>query len=134
MSRRLRASDSLDTVRGHRSSGNTRWRRSKAGEYDMKQLTITRPDDWHVHFRDGEMLSLVVPDTARRFARAIVMPNLAPPVVSTDQALAYRDRILAAVPESCTFEPLMTLYLTDDTSADEVLRARSSGQVHGVKL
>lgn len=100
----------------------------------MKRLTITRPDDWHVHFRDGEILSLVVPDTARRFARAIAMPNLVPPIATTQQALAYRDRIQAAAPESSAFEALMTLYLTDDTSADEILRARACGHVHGVKL
>jgi dihydroorotase len=100
----------------------------------MKQLTIIRPDDLHVHFRDGEILSLVVPDTARQFARAIAMPNLLPPITTTDQALAYRDRIHAAAPQATGFEALMTLYLTDDTSADEVLRAKSSGYVHGVKL
>jgi dihydroorotase len=100
----------------------------------MKRLTITRPDDWHVHFRDGNMLGVVVPDTARCFARAIVMPNLVPPVATTDQALAYRDRIQAAVAQSCEFEPLMTLYLTDETSADEILRASASGEIHGVKL
>ena len=102
--------------------------------YSMNRLTITRPDDWHVHFRDGEMLSLVVPDTARRFGRAIAMPNLMPPITTTQQALAYRDRIQAAAPESSAFEALMTLYLTDDTSADEILRARACGHVHGVKL
>jgi dihydroorotase len=95
---------------------------------------MIRPDDLHVHFRDGEMLSLVVPDTARQFARAIAMPNLLPPITTTDQALAYRDRILGAAPQASGFEPLMTLYLTDDTSADEILRAKSSGRVHGVKL
>jgi dihydroorotase len=100
----------------------------------MNRLTITRPDDLHVHFRDGELLSLVVADTARQFARAIAMPNLPTPIVSTDQALAYRDRIQAAVPKACRFEALMTLYLTDDTSADEILRAKASGQVHAVKL
>lgn len=100
----------------------------------MNRITITRPDDWHLHFRDGDMLDLVVPDTARQFARAIVMPNLAPPVVTTAQALAYRERIEAAVPASSEFEPLMTLYLTDETSADEILRARECGQIHAVKL
>ena len=100
----------------------------------MKRLTIIRPDDWHVHFRDGEILSLVVPDTARQFARAIAMPNLVAPITTTHQALAYRDRIQAAAPNSPGFEPLMTLYLTDDTSADEILRAKASGCVHGVKL
>jgi len=100
----------------------------------MKRLTITRPDDWHVHFRDGAMLSLVVPDTARQFARAIAMPNLLPPITTTEQALAYRDRIQAAAARSPGFEALMTLYLTDDTSADEILRARASSHVHAVKL
>lgn len=101
----------------------------------MTRLAITRPDDWHVHFRDGEMLSLVVPDTARRFARAIAMPNLVPPVTTTEDALAYRERILnAAGATSTEFEPLMTLYLTDDTRADEIHRAADSGRVHAVKL
>ena len=100
----------------------------------MHRLTITRPDDWHVHFRDGEMLALVVPDTARRFGRAVAMPNLMPPIATTHKALAYRDRIQAAAPKSSGFEALMTLYLTDDTSADEILRAKACGQVHGVKL
>jgi dihydroorotase len=103
-------------------------------ELVMNRITLTRPDDWHVHFRDGDMLDLVVPDTARRFARAIVMPNLVPPVASTDQALAYRERVDAAVPASCDFEALMTLYLTDETSADEILRARDCGRIAAVKL
>jgi dihydroorotase len=100
----------------------------------MNRLTIIQPDDWHVHFRDGEILSLVVPDTARQFARAIAMPNLVPPITTTDQALAYRHRIQAAAPDFPGFQALMTLYLTDDTSADEILRAKASGCVHGVKL
>ncbi len=100
----------------------------------MNRLTITRPDDWHVHFRDGEMLARVVPDTARQFGRAVAMPNLVPPIATTDQALSYRDRIQAAAPKSSGFEALVTLYLTDDTSADEILRAKACGQVHGVKL
>ena len=79
--------------------------------YSMNRLTITQPDDWHVHFRDGEILSLVVPDTARRFGRAIAMPNLMPPITTTQQALAYRDRIQAAAPESSAFQALMTLRL-----------------------
>ncbi len=95
---------------------------------------MTRPDDWHVHFRDGEMLRDVVPDTARRFARAIVMPNLDPPVTSVAQALAYRERILAAVPDGRDFTPLMTLYLTDETSAEEIARAGQCEHVHAVKL
>ena len=81
----------------------------------MSRITITRPDDWHLHLRDGEHLRAVLPDTARRFARAIVMPNLKPPVTTTDMALSYRERILAALPAGAQFEPLMTLYLTDNT-------------------
>jgi len=100
----------------------------------LDRLTLIRPDDWHLHLRDGEALAAVLPDTARRFARAIVMPNLKPPVTTTAQALAYRDRILAALPAGVRFEPLMTLYLTDRTARDEVRRARDSGRVHGVKL
>ena len=83
----------------------------------MNTLTLTRPDDWHLHVRDGDALATVIPHTARQFARAIIMPNLRPPVISTAQALAYRDRILAAVPAGLAFEPLMTLYLTDNTPA-----------------
>jgi dihydroorotase len=98
------------------------------------QLTLTRPDDWHLHVRDGEVLTDVVPHTARQFARAIVMPNLKPPVTTTSQALAYRERILAAVPEDQAFTPLMTLYLTDETSPEEIRRAKDSGHVYAVKL
>ena len=98
------------------------------------QITITRPDDWHLHLRDGEALAAVLPHTARQFGRAIVMPNLKPPVTTVDQAGAYRDRILAALPAGMAFEPLMTLYLTDATAPDEIVRARASGIVHGVKL
>ncbi len=97
-------------------------------------LTFTRPDDWHLHLRDGAVLRDVLPHTARQFARAIVMPNLKPPVTTTDMAIAYRDRILAVLPSGMRFEPLMTLYLTDNTSADEIRRAVDSGIVHGVKL
>ena len=97
-------------------------------------LTITRPDDWHVHLRDGAVLADVVPHTARQFGRAIVMPNLKPPVTTTAMAAAYRERILAAVPQGVAFEPLMVLYLTDNTTADEIRRAVASGFVHGVKL
>lgn len=100
----------------------------------MNTLTITRPDDWHLHLRDGEQLRAVLPYTVRQFARAIVMPNLKPPVVTTDDALAYRDRILAALPEGSCFEPLMTLYLTDNTPPGEIVRAKQSGAIHGVKL
>ena len=96
-------------------------------------LTITRPDDWHLHLRDGERMRAVVGATARTFARAIVMPNLSPPVTTVEAAAAYRDRILAALPASSTFAPLMTLYLTDDTSVEEIARARESGFVIGVK-
>jgi dihydroorotase len=92
-------------------------------------LTITRPDDWHLHLRDGEVLHTLVPHTAAQFARAIVMPNLRPPVTTTEQALAYRDRILAAVPAGVAFEPLMTLYLTDQLAPEEIVRARAAGIV-----
>jgi len=100
----------------------------------MTKLTITRPDDWHLHLRDGDALRAVLPDTARRFGRAIVMPNLRPPVTTTALAAAYRERILAALPAGVLFEPLMTLYLTDNTSAEEIATAKASGFVHGVKL
>ena len=96
-------------------------------------LTLIRPDDWHVHLRDGAALAVVVPDTARQFARAIVMPNLKPPVTTAAQALAYADRIRAAVPAGVDFEPLMTLYLTDRLPPDEIARARDAGVV-AVKL
>ncbi|TCK42535.1 dihydroorotase [Paraburkholderia sp. BL8N3] len=100
-------------------------------------LTIARPDDWHLHVRDGAMLAAVLPHTARQFGRAIIMPNLRPPVTTTAMAAAYRERILAARPKEgagARFEPLMTLYLTDNTPPDEIRRARESGFVHGVKL
>ncbi len=97
-------------------------------------LTIRRPDDWHLHLRDGAVLSAVLPETARHFSRAIVMPNLVPPVVTQAQAAAYRDRILAAVPAGMTFEPLMVLYLTEDTDPEDVARAHASGLVKAVKL
>ena len=97
-------------------------------------ITITRPDDWHLHLRDGATMASVLPHTARQFARAIVMPNLKPPVTTAAQALAYRDRILAALPPGMAFEPLMTLYLTDNTAPEEILRARESGLIHAVKL
>jgi dihydroorotase len=96
-------------------------------------LTLTRPDDWHLHLRDGDALAAVLADTARQFARAIVMPNLKPPVRTVAEAAAYRDRILAVVPAGMRFEPLMTLYLTDNTSAEEVALARASGFVQAVK-
>lgn len=97
------------------------------------RITLTRPDDWHLHLRDGPALAAVVPDTARRFARAIVMPNLKPPITTTAQAQAYRQRILAAVPQGARFEPLMTLYLTDNTLPVEIHAAHASGIVHGIK-
>ncbi|MGB1389976.1 MAG: dihydroorotase [Paracoccaceae bacterium] len=97
-------------------------------------LTLRRPDDWHLHLRDGAVLHAVLPETARHFARAIIMPNLVPPVVTGAQAAAYRDRIMAALPDGMTFEPLMTLYLTEDTDPDDVSAAHASGLVKAVKL
>ncbi|MCB1600053.1 MAG: dihydroorotase [Lysobacterales bacterium] len=97
-------------------------------------LTLTRPDDWHLHLRDGTALAAVLPHSARQFARAIVMPNLKPPITTTALAAAYRERILAALPADADFEPLMTLYLTDRTAPDEIRRAHASGFVHAVKL
>ncbi|MBC7857663.1 MAG: dihydroorotase [Burkholderiaceae bacterium] len=97
-------------------------------------LTIARPDDWHLHLRDGATLASVLPHSARQFGRAIVMPNLKPPVTTTADAQAYRARILAALPAGMAFEPLMTLYLTDNTAPDEIRRAKDSGIVHAVKL
>jgi dihydroorotase len=94
-----------------------------------QQLQITRPDDWHVHLRDGDALKTVVPHTAAQFARAIVMPNLKPPVTTAAQAVAYKERILAAVPAGVQFEPLMTLYLTDNLPPDEIKRAKDAGVV-----
>ena len=99
-----------------------------------KTITIPRPDDWHLHLRDGEMLKAVLPATAAHFARAIIMPNLVPPVVTAQQAADYRDRILAAMPEGSAFQPLMTLYLTEDTDPDDVEAAQTSGLVYAVKL
>jgi len=99
----------------------------------MTRITITRPDDWHLHLRDGNHMRSVLPDVARRFARAIVMPNLKPPVTTTQMALAYRERIVSALPDGMHFEPLMTLYLTDNTTGEEILRAKASGVVHAVK-
>src|SRR5690349_3006672 len=100
----------------------------------MDRITLRRPDDFHVHLRDGPAMASVLADTARQFARAIVMPNLKPPVTTTAQALHYRERILGELAEGTKFEPLMTLYLTDDTPPDEIARAKLSGRVHGVKL
>src|SRR3954471_22591562 len=100
----------------------------------MDRITLRQPDDFHVHLRDGPAMASVLADTARRFARAIVMPNLKPALRTTQQVLNYRERILGEVPDGSAFEPLMTLYLTDDTPPEEIARAKLSGKVHGVKL
>ncbi|WP_152341154.1 dihydroorotase [Pseudorhizobium flavum] len=100
----------------------------------MKTLTIRRPDDWHLHLRDGAVLEGVIGDTTRHFARAIIMPNLVPPVVTTADAAAYRERIVAALPEGDRFEPLMTLYLTEGTDPDDVAAGKQSGLITAVKL
>ncbi|SFK71743.1 dihydroorotase [Loktanella salsilacus] len=100
----------------------------------ITDLTLRRPDDWHLHLRDGAMLQAVLPETTRHFARAIIMPNLVPPVVTGDQARAYRDRILAARPEGSDFVPLMTLYLTEETDPDDVAAAHAAGLIAAVKL
>lgn len=100
----------------------------------MKTLTITRPDDWHLHVRTGAILKMVLPHTAKQFARAIIMPNLKPPVVTVDQALVYRDEILAAVPNDTRFTPLMTLYLTATTTPAEIKKAAESEHIHAFKL
>ena len=97
-------------------------------------LVLTRPDDWHLHVRDGAAMASVVPATAHQFARAIVMPNLRPPITTAEAAAAYRDRILAALPAGLDFQPLMTLYLTDSTPPEEIDRAMESGVVFGAKL
>jgi dihydroorotase len=94
-----------------------------ASTVSIDSLTFARPDDWHLHVRDGAMLAAVLPDTARQFGRAIIMPNLKPPVTTTAMAQAYRERIVAAIPAGVKFEPLMTLYLTDNTPPDEIRRA-----------
>ncbi|HAN52973.1 MAG TPA: dihydroorotase, partial [Pseudomonas sp.] len=98
------------------------------------RLTLLRPDDWHIHLRDGAALPHTVADAARQFARAIIMPNLVPPVRNADEAEAYRQRILAARPAGSRFEPLMVLYLTDSTTPDDIRRAKASGFVHAAKL
>jgi dihydroorotase len=100
----------------------------------MDTLTLSRPDDWHLHVRDGAAMRAVVPHSARQFARAIIMPNLRPPIATTEQALAYRARILEAVPPGLDFQPLMTLYLTDHTSPAEIARARDAGHIKACKL
>ncbi|MDF3413991.1 dihydroorotase [Sulfitobacter sp. M57] len=99
-----------------------------------KTLTIRRPDDWHLHLRDGDMLRAVLPHTSAHFARAIIMPNLVPPVVTMADATAYRDRIVAALPEGSGFSPLMTLYLTENTDPEDVAAAHAAGLIHSVKL
>ena len=99
----------------------------------MQTLTLARPDDWHLHLRDGTEMASVLAHTARAFARAVVMPNLEPPIATTALAAAYRERILGALPKGSEFEPLMTLYLTDRTGADEIARAKQSGFIHAVK-
>ena len=101
----------------------------------MTTITLSRPDDWHLHLRDGAQMKLVLPYSAQQFARAIIMPNLTPPVMTTEMALAYRQRILAALPDTIQtkFNPLMTLYLTDNTQPSEIIRAKESGVVYGVK-
>lgn len=100
----------------------------------MNEISLIKPDDWHLHLRDGAHMAAVLPDTVKRFARAIVMPNLRPPVTTTALALAYHQRILAALPKGSEFQPLMTLYLTDNTKPEEIDLAKQSGVVHGVKL
>ena len=94
-----------------------------------QEITLTRPDDWHLHVRDGAALATVVPHTAHQFGRAIIMPNLKPPVTTAEQALAYQQRIKAAVPDGAAFQPLMTLYLTDNLDPQEIQRARAAGVV-----
>ncbi|UYV39048.1 dihydroorotase [Rhodobacteraceae bacterium D3-12] len=100
----------------------------------MTSITIRRPDDWHLHLRDGAMLAAVLPETARGFGRAIIMPNLVPPVVTSADAAAYRDRIIAALPKGADFKPLMTLYLTEDTDPEDLAAAHASGLITAVKL
>ncbi len=100
----------------------------------MRKITLTRPDDWHLHLRDNEMLAAVVNDTARQFARAIIMPNLVPPVTTCNQALLYRERIMKATKPEFDFNPLMTLYLTDNTNSSEIKNAKDSDYIHAAKL
>lgn len=100
----------------------------------MTEISLIKPDDWHLHLRDGAHMAAVLPDTIRRFSRAIVMPNLRPPVTTTALAQAYHQRIVAALPQGSDFQPLMTLYLTDNTKPEEIKLAKQSGFVHGVKL
>ena len=107
---------------------------TESGQGQPRRLTMTMPDDWHLHLRDGAALQTTVACSSSQFSRAIVMPNLVAPIVSTHMALAYRERILAAVPENRDFQPLMTLYLTDNTTPDEIARAAASGAVQAAKL
>lgn len=100
----------------------------------MTELTITQPDDWHLHVRDGNAMASIIGYSAKQFGRAIIMPNLNPPVTTTENAMNYHDRILAALPENSDFQPLMTLYLTDSTTAEEIEQAKKSGKIHGIKL
>lgn len=100
----------------------------------ISQLTLTRPDDWHLHVRDGDAMATVIGHTARQFARAIIMPNLKPPVTTAERAVAYHQRIMKALPDGSDFQPLMTLYLTDSTSPGEISRAKNCGVVFAVKL
>ncbi len=99
----------------------------------MNEITLLSPDDWHLHVRDGKVLKDIIPDSARRFGRAIIMPNLSPPITRVAQALEYRQRILTAVPQGESFEPLMTLYLTDNTTREEINHAASSPHIHALK-
>jgi len=99
----------------------------------MQSITLTQPDDWHLHIRDAVMLQSVLPHSARQFARAIIMPNLKPAVTTTEQALAYREQILKALPENSVFKPLMTLYLTENTTPEEIIKAKQSGHIYAVK-
>jgi dihydroorotase len=121
-------SGSLDGLLGYNLDSRT-----VTAHLILTTLTLTRPDDWHLHLRDGAQMRAVLPDSAQRFARAIVMPNLRPPMVTTAMALAYRGRILAALPRGMCFEPLMTLYLTDHTAPAEIIAAKESRAIHGVK-
>ncbi len=119
------------TWRWHK--GNRKQQTTRRYNLKMQTLTITRPDDWHLHVRDGDAMRAVLPHTTAQFARAIIMPNLKPPVRTVDDARAYRDRIISAIPDGVAFEPLMTLYLTDNTTPDEILLAAKSGFVKAVK-
>ena len=131
---RYRIAKGLAPHRGAGTGGGGAAPTGIIGAMTTDTLTLTTPDDWHLHLRDGAALAAVLPHTARQFARAIVMPNLKPPVTTTQQALDYRERILGALPDGAEFDPLMTLYLTDDTPPEEIARAKLSGRVHAVKL